>query len=311
MYLTMYTAPPMRTCAVLMLETMASGNSSCPLAVQAFAYTSAAGQVESVGGGVVRPLGSAVCVATDSSAATSLSASLAVVEGGCPGHEDTSGVVGGMIVLSSASASPMVQHAVVCASSDAGAFVPAAGVGSRTDGRLVRPTPLAVGAAPRVSLLRRSSDGEVMMVAVQQDGYCFNNHYANTRAEPALCDSVPVSIPTVLSYSYGRLRDFQDRFRANRTVNSCDDAIMHGMWDSGSHPVVALFNSPASMSASSSSSSSSSSSWGVAAVHNAPTTSPGLNPCGGAHQYPNGTGDATVAKLVSWRLGLEPERLNY
>lgn len=45
-----------------------------------------------------------------------------------------------------------------------------------------------------------------MALVVVGNGFCWNNEVNNKRATPALCDSTPLAIHQVLTYTYGMRR---------------------------------------------------------------------------------------------------------
>ncbi len=92
------------------------------------------------------------------------------------------------------------------------------------------------------------------------EGYCYNSEEKNKRPSPKLCESVPVSTPSTLIYNYATMQDFVDhlvhqnqekaaisplalREKANSYdfINSCNNNIMHGVFDMGKWSDVKLF----------------------------------------------------------------------
>ena len=90
--------------------------------------------------------------------------------------------------------------------------------------------------------------GDDITVAVTNDvlmlvtdyGYCYNSHSHNTRSVPHVCSSVPKPLQHVLDYSIGLLEDWRDVLTSQELVSSCHSRILHGSYDQGSHPTVAL-----------------------------------------------------------------------
>jgi len=86
------------------------------------------------------------------------------------------------------------------------------------------------------------------------DGYCYNSHSHNTAPLPTMCDRKPHSTPGVLEYSAGLTEDWLQLFDPDSpsaitapsqefTLNSCHGSIMHGTYDQGSHPSIAISRS--------------------------------------------------------------------
>ena len=131
--------------------------------------------------------------------------------------------------------------------------------------------PLSVGNTVDLSVLLGTGTGTgtdtdgVIMLNVG-DGYCYNAHHKNTRAVPSVCTASGPHIhstPHVLDYSIGLLSDWVDLHADNTdktltgdkrpgidsldpldplkyAITSCSPSILHGSYDQGKHPAVAL-----------------------------------------------------------------------
>ena len=79
-----------------------------------------------------------------------------------------------------------------------------------------------VGKFPSISVNKvPSSASDVMVLLLAGESYCYNNEVANKRPYPALCDSVPQSMPGVLTYTYGTFEAFADALDAGHVLNPC------------------------------------------------------------------------------------------
>lgn len=111
-----------------------------------------------------------------------------------------------------------------------------------------------------------------VLLLLNDGGYCYNSHKHNTRSLPSVCSSPPVPTPYVLDYTLGLVEDWQSALRksdclftsavsgtsASSTDSSsssnglkrekkacymaspCDARILHGTYDQGSKPTVAV-----------------------------------------------------------------------
>jgi len=108
-------------------------------------------------------------------------------------------------------------------------------------------------------------DGILMLV--NENGFCQNQEHQNKAANRAICEPVRTSTRGVLVYTYGKIEHIEAKIKNNEEMSACDENVMHGAYDQGSSPSVALF-SLATESPSSSSSSSLLRSWfSIAEVH--------------------------------------------
>lgn len=125
---------------------------------------------------------------------------------------------------------------------------------------------LTVGTTVAVSAI----DDAIMLFA--GDGFCYNSHSHNTASLPTMCDQKPSSTPGVLEYSIGLSMDWLRLFspdspsiatvtathssRRHNTVlsssdqgvvsfalGSCHQSILHGAYDQGMHPSIAMTRS--------------------------------------------------------------------
>lgn len=76
---------------------------------------------------------------------------------------------------------------------------------------------------------------------VHTEGFCYNTHWYNIRAHPSICDITPKPCPATLVYNYGTLAAFESKIRTPEFITSCDNEIVHGAYDRGVQPSVALF----------------------------------------------------------------------
>lgn len=107
---------------------------------------------------------------------------------------------------------------------------------------LVGPAPLVVGSNPDIAIEVNPLTNDVHVMLLVANGYCYNNEYANKRANIPLCDSTPTSQPSVLTYTYGSYASFYHHLTSLRSVNVCSDSgLVHGMYDMGSQPVGAFY----------------------------------------------------------------------
>jgi hypothetical protein len=113
---------------------------------------------------------------------------------------------------------------------------------------------VTVGKQLQLSVAGSGADQALMLVT--DFGYCYNSHGHNTRAYPTVCSSTPVPTETVLDYSLGLARHWLDALRSDAyhsssgvsvkdaqksfLAHSCSDKIMHGSYDQGSRPAIAL-----------------------------------------------------------------------
>ncbi len=97
-----------------------------------------------------------------------------------------------------------------------------------------------------------ATDGALMLVT--DYGYCFNSHTHNTRSAPSVCQQAARPTRTVLDYSMGLFEDWLEVLRESKCacinasncgdlcteVTSCHLRIMHGTYDQGTRPAVAM-----------------------------------------------------------------------
>jgi len=85
----------------------------------------------------------------------------------------------------------------------------------------------------------------LMALILMGDSFCWNNEVNNKRPTPALCDSTPIAMSEVLTYTYGPLSSIQSLFQNHQTVSSCtNNGLIHGMYDMGQFPIGALNAQP-------------------------------------------------------------------
>lgn len=122
---------------------------------------------------------------------------------------------------------------------------------------------VAASAAAMARPRRKKASTVVMLVS--GDGFCFNSHLHNT-GPFNVCRLTPHATPGVLDYTYGSVIQWLQVLRGtcakgasisssssssttkSRLVTACDADLLHGSYDLGHHPSVALF--PTSMSGS-------------------------------------------------------------
>ena len=103
------------------------------------------------------------------------------------------------------------------------------------------------------------------MMLVSDYGYCYNSHDHNTRSSPMVCSSEPEPTRYVLDYSLGTAADWLDAltFKADKkfselsasysngtvpsfseaqaaAITPCHSTVLHGSYDQGSFPSVAM-----------------------------------------------------------------------
>jgi hypothetical protein len=107
----------------------------------------------------------------------------------------------------------------------------------------------------QLQLAVAGSGVDQVLMLVTDYGYCYNSHGHNTRAYPTVCSSTPVPTETVLDYSLGLARHWLDALHSDAyslprvsvkdaqksfLAHSCSDKILHGSYDQGSRPAIAL-----------------------------------------------------------------------
>uniref|UniRef100_A0A7S4PIC6 Uncharacterized protein n=1 Tax=Paramoeba aestuarina TaxID=180227 RepID=A0A7S4PIC6_9EUKA len=103
-----------------------------------------------------------------------------------------------------------------------------------------------VGGQPRIAMTTTTVNGNEHVVCgtVHAEGFCWNNHHANTRNNPRLCDQTPSSDAHSLSYSFAPFSSHSSFFEKNENYFSvCDDDKLVGTYDQGSSPSVAFWES--------------------------------------------------------------------
>jgi hypothetical protein len=94
-----------------------------------------------------------------------------------------------------------------------------------------------------------------VLLLLNDGGYCYNSHTHNTRATPSVCSSFPTSTEYILDYTVGFLSDWLTAIRESQCVvttllpgvdemcflaSPCHQRLLHGTYDEGSKPTVAL-----------------------------------------------------------------------
>lgn len=109
----------------------------------------------------------------------------------------------------------------------------------------------------QASVAGTGADRALMLVT--DYGYCYNSHVHNTRAYPMVCASQPLPTETVLDYSLGLAAHWLEAIRSGDSVvkksptsgkvgadsltylaTSCSQKILHGSYDQGGRPAIAL-----------------------------------------------------------------------
>lgn len=99
------------------------------------------------------------------------------------------------------------------------------------------------------------SGGIVMLVT--DFGFCYNSHKHNIRSTEKICTSFPKPSEHVLDYSIGLETDWADHLElahellsgesiAEALITPCHKRLLHGSYDQGSRPSVALSSLPSS-----------------------------------------------------------------
>jgi hypothetical protein len=88
------------------------------------------------------------------------------------------------------------------------------------------------------------------LMIVNDYGYCYNSHDHNTRSYPSVCSSTPIATSTVLDYSVGLINDWIELLESSSSssssssksplVTSCSSKILHGSYDQGKLPSIAI-----------------------------------------------------------------------
>lgn len=103
---------------------------------------------------------------------------------------------------------------------------------------------LDVGSTPSVEIKFDIESSSIRVLEVHNDGFCWNSHQHNIGAAVATCDQVPVSNNYILSYNYGTMASWKERISSGTLITVCDEEILHGVYDTGSHPQISLFYGP-------------------------------------------------------------------
>eukprot|EP00026_Physarum_polycephalum_P004407 Phypoly_transcript_04426.p1 GENE.Phypoly_transcript_04426~~Phypoly_transcript_04426.p1 ORF type:complete len:695 (+),score=81.70 Phypoly_transcript_04426:80-2164(+) len=108
-----------------------------------------------------------------------------------------------------------------------------------------------VGSETSVSLY--TFNGQLMVLEVHADGFCWNSEPNNKQPTPATCSNTPTSIQYILNYNFGSFDDWathvmniinhkNQSYLLDSIFSSCHPTILHGAYDSGSSPRVGLFS---------------------------------------------------------------------
>lgn len=96
------------------------------------------------------------------------------------------------------------------------------------------------------------SEANGVLMLITDFGYCFNSHRHNTRSYPTVCAATPVPSDTVLDYSIGLVSSWvhilmnsacvyePDIGAVCTEISPCHSSILHGTYNQGSHPAVAI-----------------------------------------------------------------------
>jgi len=109
-----------------------------------------------------------------------------------------------------------------------------------------------VGSSLSVSL--HDYNGQLMVLETHSNGFCWNSEPNNKQPTPATCSNTPFSIDYILNYNFGSFDDWTTHitniinnkntsYNLDSIFSSCHPTILHGAYDSGSSPQVALFSS--------------------------------------------------------------------
>eukprot|EP00742_Colponemidia_sp_Colp-10_P003100 GILJ01003303.1.p1 GENE.GILJ01003303.1~~GILJ01003303.1.p1 ORF type:complete len:689 (-),score=95.09 GILJ01003303.1:145-2211(-) len=106
---------------------------------------------------------------------------------------------------------------------------------------------LDFGSEPHVQVVSHSD--QLYVLEAHTDGMCQCGMIINN-GDMYKCDldisedSKPLrSVPHLLNYNWGELDRFVDRIHSGDRVGSCDPHIMHGKFDNGAHPSIAMVTS--------------------------------------------------------------------
>jgi hypothetical protein len=77
---------------------------------------------------------------------------------------------------------------------------------------------------------------------VHTNGFCWNTEVRNKQSATTVCDQIPVSTPSVMNYNYAPLSHWKAYLTSNKVqpLTACSDFILHGTYDQGRNPSVAL-----------------------------------------------------------------------
>jgi hypothetical protein len=129
-------------------------------------------------------------------------------------------------------------RALVFAAKDKGVY---AGLLDIDTGAGFAPVQIDIGTSVSAATL-----GGVVFLAVG-DAFCYNSHARNTSPFTKVCAAEAKSTEGVLSYTYGLADDWVAHLKeatGSSLVTSCDARLLHGTFDLGSRPAVALFPLP-------------------------------------------------------------------
>eukprot|EP01090_Pellita_catalonica_P021054 TRINITY_DN7780_c0_g1_i1.p1 TRINITY_DN7780_c0_g1~~TRINITY_DN7780_c0_g1_i1.p1 ORF type:complete len:471 (-),score=55.63 TRINITY_DN7780_c0_g1_i1:81-1493(-) len=117
-------------------------------------------------------------------------------------------------------------------------------VSAGTGSGFITSSPMLYDVGSDVSITARNG----MFAEVHANGYCYNSESHNKRADISVCKSLPKSEDGVLVYSYSTLDSWLQFLEnpKNGYVNSCNHHIMHGAYDEGFFPDVALLEAGSS-----------------------------------------------------------------
>jgi len=102
-----------------------------------------------------------------------------------------------------------------------------------------------MGSNARVSIHTILDDTRVMIVG--GESFCYNNEVQNKRASPLLCSSLPSSTPNILTYTYGTFDELVSQIDSGEMSTPCSTHVLHGMYDMGTRPSVALYSLDSSL----------------------------------------------------------------
>jgi len=146
-------------------------------------------------------------------------------------------------ILTFSDASNNIYTSVLCLNASTGVL--------EVNGGTMTGVAVDVGSDTSVSLY--TFNGQLMVLEVHSDGFCWNSEPNNKQPTPATCSNTPTSVQYVLNYNFGSFDNWathvqniinhkNQSYNLDSIFSSCHPTILHGAYDSGSSPRVSLFS---------------------------------------------------------------------